>query len=299
MSRVLTLLAGLFVAEWKILLYSWGMSNNEHELAVMKWREEREERLRTSERSWLVLVGLFWLKEGANSFGSDPACDFVLPPSAPQKAGAFHFKDGQVTLKLEPGVTASCNDGELPARPLLDDQQEQPDFLRMGQLILVVLKRGTSTLIRVWNVDHPARAEFSGLNFYPYKPEYRMAAKYEGYAPFKMVRQKDIIGETYDNKMLGQVVFTWDGKEYRLDAEDAGDGLFIAFRDATNAKTTYAGGRYLLTDKPENGQVLIDFNRAYNMPCAYTMFATCGLPPTENRLPISIEAGEQKYKDDH
>lgn len=299
MSRVLTLLAGLFVAEWKILLYSWGMSNNEHELAVMKWREEREERLRTSERSWLVLVGLFWLKEGANSFGSDPVCDFVLPPSAPQKAGAFHFKDGQVTLKLEPGVTASCNDGELPARPLLDDQQEQPDFLRMGQLILVVLKRGTSTLIRVWNVDHPARAEFSGLNFYPYKPEYRMAAKYEGYAPFKMVRQKDIIGETYDNKMLGQVVFTWDGKEYRLDAEDAGDGLFIAFRDATNAKTTYAGGRYLLTDKPENGQVLIDFNRAYNMPCAYTMFATCGLPPTENRLPISIEAGEQKYKDDH
>ena len=299
MSRVLTLLAGLFVAEWKILLYSWGMSNNEHELAVMKWREEREERLRTSERSWLVLVGLFWLKEGANSFGSDPACDFVLPPSAPQKAGAFHFKDGQVTLKLEPGVTASCNDGELPARPLLDDQQEQPDFLRMGQLILVVLKRGTSTLIRVWNVDHPARAEFSGLNFYPYKPEYRMAAKYEGYAPFKMVRQKDIIGETYDNKMLGQVVFTWDGKEYRLDAEDAGDGLFIAFRDATNAKTTYAGGRYLLTDKPENGQVLIDFNRAYNMPCAYTMFATCGLPSTENRLPISIEAGEQKYKDDH
>ena len=299
MSRVLTLLAGLFVAEWKILLYSWGMSNNEHELAVMKWREEREERLRTSERSWLVLVGLFWLKEGANSFGSDPACDFVLPPSAPQKAGAFHFKDGQVTLKLEPGVTASCNDGELPARPLLDDQQEQPDFLRMGQLILVVLKRGTSTLIRVWNVDHPARAEFSGLNFYPYKPEYRMVARYEGYAPFKMVRQKDIIGETYDNKMLGQVVFTWDGKEYRLDAEDAGDGLFIAFRDATNAKTTYAGGRYLLTDKPENGQVLIDFNRAYNMPCAYTMFATCGLPSTENRLPISIEAGEQKYKDDH
>ena len=275
------------------------MSNNEHELAVMKWREEREERLRTSERSWLVLVGLFWLKEGANSFGSDPACDFVLPPSAPQKAGAFHFKDGQVTLKLEPGVTASCNDGELPARPLLDDQQEQPDFLRMGQLILVVLKRGTSTLIRVWNVDHPARAEFSGLNFYPYKPEYRIVAKYEGYAPFKMVRQKDIIGETYDNKMLGQVVFTRDGKEYRLDAEDAGDGLFIAFRDATNAKTTYAGGRYLLTDKPENGQVVVDFNRAYNMPCAYTMFATCGLPPAENRLPISVEAGEQKYKDDH
>lgn len=292
-------LAGLFVAKWKILLYSWGMSNNEHELAVMKWREERAERLRINERSWLVLAGLFWLKEGDNSFGSDPTCDFVLSDAAPAKAGVFHFKGGQVTVTVAPGIEMTCNSGEVPTRALLDDQQENPDFLRMGRFILVMIRRGTSTLIRVWDVDHPARAEFSGLNFYPYKPEYRIVAKYEGYAPFKIVRQKDIIGETYDNKMLGQVVFTWGGKEYRLDAEDAGDGLFIAFRDVTNAKTTYAGGRYLLTDKPENGQVVVDFNRAYNMPCAYTMFATCGLPPAENRLPISIEAGEQKYKDDH
>lgn len=275
------------------------MLTNEHELAVMKWREERELRLRSNEKSWLVLSGLHWLKEGANTFGSDPDCAFVLPVSAPKHAGTFMFGDGAVTVRVEAGVEMTCNEGEVPSRALLDDQQENPDFLRMGQFIFVVLKRGTSTLIRVWDIDHPARAEFSGLNFYPYKPEYRMVARYEGYAPFKLVRQKDIIGETYDNKMLGQVIFTQGGKEYRLDAEDAGDGLFIAFRDATNAKTTYAGGRYLLTDKPENGQVIIDFNRAYNMPCAYTMYATCGLPSNENRLQIPIEAGEQKYKDDH
>jgi uncharacterized protein (DUF1684 family) len=275
------------------------MSTSEHEIAVMKWREERAERLRTSDRSWLVLAGLFWLKDGLNTFGSDPACSFVLPASAPQRVGVFNFNKGLVTVTVEPDVVMTCNGGEVPSGPLRDDQQETPDFLYLGRLILVVLKRGESTLVRVWDIDHPFRAEFSGLNFFPYKPEYRLIAKYTGYAPFKVVRQKDIIGETFDNKMIGYVTFTWEGKEYRLDAEDTGDGLFIAFRDTTNAKTTYAGGRYLLVEKPVGDQALLDFNKAYNMPCAYTLYATCGLPPMENRLQIPIEAGEQKYKDEH
>lgn len=256
-------------------------------------------RLRTNERSWLGLAGLYWLKEGRNTFGSDPSCSFVLPAPAPALAGAFHFVNGEVTVTSEPGVEMTCNGGDLPSRGLLDDQQEQPDFLGMGRFILVLLKRGESTLVRVWDIEHPARAEFTGLNFYAYKPEYRVVAKYVGYAPFKLVRQKDIIGEVSDFKMIGYVTFQWEGKEHRLDVEDAGDGFFVAFRDATNSKTTYPGGRYMLTGKPEDGQVVIDFNKAYNMPCAYTLYATCTLPPMENRLSIPIEAGEQKYKDDH
>ncbi|MBI5297100.1 MAG: DUF1684 domain-containing protein [Chloroflexi bacterium] len=275
------------------------MATDEHELAVLKWREERMERLRTNERSWLGLAGLFWLKDGDNSFGSDPACSFVLPASAPNRAGVFHFEKGAVTVTAESGVEMTCNGDSLPSRALLDDQQEHPDFLRVGSFILVVLIRGESMLVRVWDVNHPARAEFQGLNFYPYKPEYRVVAKYEGYAPFKLVSQKDIIGEVSDFKMIGYVTFQWDGRQQRLDVEDAGDGLFVAFRDATNSKKTYPGGRYMLTGKPENGQVLIDFNKAYNMPCAYTLYATCTLPPMENRLSIPIEAGEQIYKDDH
>jgi uncharacterized protein (DUF1684 family) len=163
-----------------------------------------------------------------------------------------------------------------------------------------VLRRGHSTLVRLWDIDHPARKEFSGLNFYPYKPEYRLEARYDGYAPYKLVKQQDIIGEVHDTKMIGCVTFAWQGKEVRLDAEDAGTGgLFIAIRDETNGKTTYAGGRYLLTDRPENGKVILDFNKVYNMPCAYTVYATCGLPTPGNRLPFAIEAGEMKYKDDH
>jgi uncharacterized protein (DUF1684 family) len=275
------------------------MVTNDFETDVMKWREERAERLRTSEKSWLGLAGLFWLKEGNNTFGSDPGCNFVLPPTAPKKAGVFNFKNDLVTVKAEPNVKITCNDGELPRRLLRDDQQDKPDFLSLANLIMVVIKRGKSTLIRLWDIDHPLRKAFSGLNFFPYKPEYRIIAKYNGYAPFKVVKQEDIIGEVHDTKMIGAVVFDWEGKQYQLDAEDGGEGLFITFRDKTNADSTYAGGRSLLTEQPKNGQVVLDFNKAYNMPCAYTLYATCGLPTVDNRLTIPIEAGEKKYQDHH
>jgi uncharacterized protein len=276
------------------------MTTDENEAAVMKWREERAERLRTNEKSWFGLAGLFWLKAGANTFGSDPACDFVLPPQAPKKAGAFYFLDGQVTVSAEPRVKITHNGGKLPARLLRDDQQDDPDFLCLSRWIFVVIKRGSSTLIRMWDIESPARKAFSGLNFYPYRPEYRLIAEYTGYAPYKIVKQEDIIGEVHDSQMIGFATFEWGGRKYRLDAEDGGDGgLFIGFRDKTSAKTTYAGGRYLSTEKPRNGQVVVDFNKAYNMPCAYALYATCGLPTRDNHLPIPIEAGEKKYSNDH
>jgi uncharacterized protein (DUF1684 family) len=270
----------------------------EFEADVTKWREERTDWFRNNEKSWLGLAGLFWLKEGNNSFGSDPKCNFVLPPTAPKKAGIFVFNKGEVTVKTELNVKITCNNGELPRRPLLDDKNDKPDYLQLANFIFVVLKRGSSTLIRVWDIDHPLRKAFSGLNFFPYNPECRIVAKYSGYAPFKTVRQEDIIGETHDANMIGYATFEWQGRQYRLDGEDGGGGsLFIAFKDKTNADTSYAGGRYLLSEKIENGQVVLDFNKAYNMACAYTLFATCDLSTPENRLPIAIEAGEKKYQD--
>lgn len=276
------------------------MTGQNYEAEVLEWRAARAERLRTSEKSWLGLAGLYWLKEGENTFGSDPRCDFVLPADAPPRAGSFIFKHGLVYLKPQPDVTMTCNGGSLPTAPLQDDQKEKPDFLELDALIMVVLRRGTATLIRLWHRQNPARLAFSGLNWYPYKPEYRLTARYQGYAPYKLVKQQDIIGETHDAQMIGRVIFSWQGQDYSLDAENAGDGgLFIAFHDKTCGKTTYPGGRYLLTDAPANGQVILDFNKAYNMPCAYTPYATCGLPTPANRLPIAIEAGEMKYQDDH
>lgn len=276
------------------------MAETNFEADVMKWREERAARLRTNEKSWLGLAGLFWLKEGNNTFGSDRSCDFVLPPSAPKKAGVFTFKNGYVTVEPAPDVKITCNGGELSNRPLRDDQQENPDFLFLDKCILVVIKRGKSTLIRLWDTEHPARKGFKGLEFFPIKPEYRIVAKYNGYAPFKVVKQEDIIGEVHNAKMIGILTFKWGNDEYSLEAEDNGDGgLFIAFKDKTNANTTYAGGRYIETEKPQNGQVVLDFNKAHNMPCAYTTYATCTLATPSNRLPFAVEAGEKKYPEHH
>ncbi len=275
------------------------MTTTEYEAAIQKWREERVERLRTNDRSWFGLAGLFWLKEGANTFGSAPTCNFVLPASAPKKAGTFIFENGQVTVEPEPKVKITCNGGEIPDRGLLDDQADSPDYLYMGHLIMVVLKRGTSTLIRLWDIDHPMKKALTNLNFYPIQPEYRVTAKYTGYAPYKIVQQADIIGELTDRKMIGYVEFKLNGEQIRMDAEDGGEGLFFAFRDKTNANTTYAGGRYLVSEKVENGQVVIDFNKTYNMPCSYTVYATCSLATPQNRLNIMIEAGERKYQESH
>lgn len=280
--------------------YSGDMVAINFEADILKWREERAARLRDNEKSWLGLAGLYWLKEGNNTFGSDHSCNFVLPPNAPQKTGIFKFKNGDVTLEAAPNVKITCNGGELPQRILRDDQDDEPDFLFFDNFILVVIKRGKSTLIRLWDVDHPARKGFKGLEFFPIKPEYRINAKYSGYAPFKVVKQEDIIGEVHNAKMIGTLAFEWNGQQYNLDAEDNGDGgLFIAFKDKTNADTTYAGGRYIQTEKPQDGKVMLDFNKAYNMPCAYTLYATCTLATAANRLPFAVEAGEKKYAEHH
>ena len=279
------------------MLYSWPMTTDEIKASVLEWRKERTERLRTNERSWFGLAGMQWLKKGENTFGSSKTCDFVLPEGAPEVAGVFEFNNGKVTLRAHEGVTLTCNGGALPEGPLRDDQMDEPDYIVLNNLIFVVIKRGKSTLIRMWDADHPNRKSLTDLSFYDYNEKFYIQAKYVGYAPSKLVTQKDIIGEISDTDMISYVVVEWEGKEYHLDAEDAGDGLFIAFRDTTNAKSTYAGGRYLLTEKPKDGKIMIDFNRAYNPPCAYTVYATCTLPSADNRLQFPVEAGEKKYHD--
>jgi uncharacterized protein len=281
------------------MLYSMPMTTNDiHTSATLKWQQDRTEFIGSKPRSWLNLAALYWLKDGENTLGSASTCDFVMPKGAPKNVGIFRFNNGLVTIEARPGVEITCNDGALPTRPLRDDQQEKPDFLYLGRFMMVVLKRGTSTLIRLWDTEHQPQKEFSGLNFFPYNPAYRVQAKYVGYAPSRLVQQNDIIGEIIDTNMIGYVLFNFGGKEFRLDAEDGGEGLFIAFRDTTNAKATFAGGRYLVTEKPINNQVVIDFNRAYNPACAYTVYGTCVLPSADNRLSIPIEAGEKKYKED-
>ena len=172
----------------------------------------------------------------------------------------------------------------------------------MGTTTFQVIKRGERYGLRVKDSQAPTRTHFLGLDYFDVDPKWRIEAHYEPYKPEKHVAITDVTGMTSDTAVPGALVFNVDGKEYRIDPiiEQGETDFFIIFKDATSRDATYPAARYLYASPPDkNGNVIVDFNKAYNPPCAFTSFATCPLPPPQNRLPFRIEAGEKKYRNGH
>jgi len=274
--------------------------NKAYENQILKFRTERENRLKENERSWLALAGLFWLEEGENTFGRDPSNDIQLEGAViPPKAGIFLYKNDVVTVKVNEGAGMTCNGETFRSKILHTDIEEKPDYLELGSLIMVTIKRGKNCLIRIWDRENPARKDFTGLNHYPINPAYCITARFVPYDPPRIMKIRDVIGEEYEVEFPGFAVFNLGGRECRLEAEKTEDGLFFNFYDPTNGNGSYPGGRFLVTDPPVNRELVIDFNMAYNPPCAYTDYATCPLPPSQNRLPVRLPAGEMIYRHHH
>jgi uncharacterized protein (DUF1684 family) len=247
---------------------------------IAEWRRAREERLK-AEGGWLSVAGLFWLHDGPNKFGKDAANDIVLPDGPPQ-AGVFELRNGKVTVTV---------DGK--SRAIAPDST---DVAKIGRLSLFVIKRGDRYGIRLKDPDSEYRRNYHGIESYPAKEEWQITARWVP-AP-KKIPILNIIGMTEDSECPGYAVFQIAGKEYRLAPiiEQPGDQqLFYIFRDLTTGKETYPAGRFFYSDMPRDGKVVLDFNKAYNPPCAFTPFATCPLPPKENHLQVRVEAGEKTY----
>lgn len=263
--------------------------------ALETWRAEMDSNLRAP-YSWLALAGLFWLREGANPLGSAPESRVQLPARAPARAGSFHLAGGQVTVELAPGVDATINEGEpLPLGAVLhNDHDPAPDYLFVGSLRMLVVLRGGKPAIRLWDPEHPARLNFQGRKWYAPDPAYRVVASIEHYEPAKQVMIDDMIGNQNPGEMQAALVFKLHGQQLRLDAELRATGLYsIVFKDATAGQGSYPAARFLTSEIPDGDTVVLDFNRAYSPPCAFTDFATCPLPIPENVLPAKIEAGEK------
>jgi uncharacterized protein len=265
--------------------------------SVQKFRDERNKRMTASARNWFSLAGLFSLEAGDSSFGSDSSNKIVLPTPDSPRCGVFHLENGKVTLTASGDNIIKINGLPVEDRPLRTDHDDKPDFIEAGSLIMLVIERGDRLLLRVWDKDAPAVKEFKGLNFYPINLDYCITAKFTPFDPPKIKKTQDVIGTEYGSEYVGQAQFTINGVECTLDAEADDDELRFSFTDQTKIDTTYPGGRFLVTAKPKNGLVTLDFNRAVNWPCAYTPYATCPLPPFENRLPVRIKAGEMKSRD--
>lgn len=267
---------------------------------VEAWRRARLARL-TSDEGWLVLAGLFWLKDGPNRFGSAQDNDLVFPDHAPGQAGVLHLQDGQVTVAPAPGVSLTLAGAPPGQRPLRDDLAGTPDVLAMGDLRFFVIRRDGRLALRLRDLRSPRRRQFGGLSYFPIRHEYRVQARFVPHAEPRSMMIPNITGKANPMANPGAVHFELQGRAFSLEAltEDPADPrLFLIFRDRTAGKETYGAGRFLYTPAPRDGQVVLDFNKAYTPPCGFTPFATCPLPPPQNRLAVRIEAGE-KYEGHH
>jgi len=266
---------------------------------VRKWRDEREARLK-ADGGWLTLAGLFWLKEGKNRFGTSPSGEIVLPEgSAPAIAGVFELKGEQVTLQLEPGVSVRI--GGKPAGALTalkNDRTGAPDVLELGTLSMLVIERAGRSAIRLKDRNSTIRRSFLGLKWFDVSEEYRVEAKWVKHPQPKPVRVPNVLGQVETMPSPGYAEFALGGKTLTLDGvlEDPhAEELFFILKDQTSGKETYGAGRFLYAELPKAGKVILDFNKAYSPPCAFTPYATCPLPPPQNRLDVAIEAGELAY----
>jgi uncharacterized protein (DUF1684 family) len=248
-----------------------------------------------SDNGWLNLAGLLWLSEGRNSFGSDSKNNIVFPGAGiPALAGYFELNKGVVTMITEP-VSGITVDGKLRQKAVIyhTDSSHLP-VSAMGSLRWTIKKSDDQYGIRLRDLEHHAVKEFRGLERFPVDTNWRVRAylrKSSGGIPIT-----NVLGQTIDLESPGKLIFTINGTDYSLDALWEGEQLYIIFGDETSGVTTYASGRYIYARKPgPDGYTMLDFNKAFNPPCAFTDFATCPIPPQQNWLPVAITAGEKSY----
>jgi uncharacterized protein len=266
--------------------------------AIDAWRAERVAALK-SDRGWLTLAGLYWLKPGNNSFGRARTNALVLDNAAlAATAGSFVLSGHEVRFDAQPGSGVTCDGQPVTSLVLAPDTSGHPTVLESGPLRFFVIERAGNLGVRVRDLDSPRRTAFRGLEYFPVSSDWVVPARFEPYVPMRAIRIVNILGMEQQMQSPGALVFEKDGREWRLDTllEDPGDGqLFVMFADGTSGRETYGGGRFLDLPAPQGRIALVDFNKAYNPPCALNDFATCPLPPPENRLKLRVTAGEKKY----
>jgi uncharacterized protein len=262
-----------------------------------KWKAEQSDDLK---QNWLPLAGLYWLKQGVNSFGTAPQ-NAVVFPKGPAHAGEFDREGKDVTIKMLPEAHATSAGKPLTIAKLDPDISGHASRVEMGTLQFHVIVRGERVGIRVKDVESAAVATFKGMMFYPLDLNYRVTAVWEPADGKKTIDVPNVLGDVTPVPVAGTVAFKINGQEQRLTAlgGDPSKGLSFVFNDLTAKSETYPGGRFLDTDPVANGTVILDFNRAYNPPCAVTPYATCPLAPKENRLAVAIPAGEKFDKAAH
>ena len=273
------------------------------------WRAQHVAELQRPD-GWLSLIGLDWLQPGETAIGSATDNQIHLPASAPAHLGVLKLENNKVTL-LPPkhGFPAGVQIDGAPAKEqILRADPDNDKFnarVTIGTTNFYVIRRADEFAVRIKDEKSPARVGFHGLNWYESNGEYRVTAKWTPYVPARSVLLERLVGKSYSIPVPGVAEFTLQGKTFRLEPvlEDPKVAkLFFILKDTTSTEKTYPACRFLYTGFPDHGlaqpgELLLDFNHLENPPCAYTPYATCPLPPPQNRLPIAVPAGQQRYHD--
>ncbi|MEH6419821.1 DUF1684 domain-containing protein [Pseudomonas sp. CGJS7] len=264
------------------------------------WREQRREALLKPD-GWTSLIGLHQIDPGSHYFGSDSDNGIRLS-MGPEHIGMISLDKGRLRFVPESKVPLTFNEQPLKGAVVLlaDDFPAGPSKIGFddGKGVLTVIERGDQYYLRVRHADAPARAGFNGIEYWPAQEDWKISAKFVAHAAGKTIDVANIIGHVEATPNPGAIEFERDGRTYRIEALDqGGDELMLVFADRTSGHTSYSAGRFLDVPRPNlQGKVVVDFNKAYNPPCAFTAFATCPLPPEGNRLDLEILAGEKTYK---
>lgn len=266
-----------------------------HEEEVRDWRERRHERL-SSESGWLTLVGLEWLKEGENRIGNGPSSTVSIQ-GGPDDWGTLYVQGDELRFVPSPGKGITVDGAEVKEAQLVPDVQGEPTVVRSGSLSFYVIYR-ESYALRIKDAQAPALKNFTGVPGYDFQEDWRYEARFIRAPEGETIEISNVLGQLSPSPVYGYAEFERDGKSYRLLGlgDENSKSLWFLFADRTSGRETYGAGRFLYSDgMPENGKLVVDFNKAYNPPCAFSDYATCPLPPPQNRLDLAVTAGEKDF----
>jgi uncharacterized protein (DUF1684 family) len=265
--------------------------------SINRWQQQRIQDLKAP-NGWVNLVGLFWLQPGINRLGSSTSNELILThPNMPVLAGYFEWVNQEVNWVTEPGIAVTENNVPVNKQLVYSQDMKNIPQLALQDLRFTVIARGDKIGIRMRDLHSPALDSFHTIPRFPVNRSWKLKAYFEPKESGK-IEILNVLGQVNRENSPGKLAFTYQQKTYWLDVLEEGDQWFILFADATSGKTTYPTGRFLyVTQKKPGEEIYIDFNQAFNPPCAFTPYATCPLPPPQNRLPFAVIAGEQYQHD--
>ena len=271
--------------------------DHDYHAAQEAWRAEREARL-IADNGWLTLAALHFLRDGENSFGASPLNDLVVP-EGPDAAGVFELRNREVFVRAAEGQTLTVNGRSVTASqlyPTRDKNGDEEQTVRIGDVTLWVHHSGDRLAIRLRDLNNAIRKNFTGLTWFAVDERYRVRGRFIPHDEPITVRLPNILGDIEPFTSHGSVTLTVNGQEVTMLPISSGEQLWFIFRDMTSGTETYPAARSLYVENPDkDGWTTVDFNQAYNPPCAFNPYTTCPLPPEPNRLRVRIEAGEKNY----